>query len=193
MLADHVESPPAPAQLLEQFLPQLLATVELGEFVDLACGAGQNGLLLAQHGARVCFADRNEEALQRCQTAIERLPTAQQVGIRERVRYWPVDLEVEGENPLAGQSFAAVLVFRYLHRPLIPFLKQAIKPGGLLVYETFTVANRQFGRPNNERFLLQPGELGSWFADWQILHSEELLEQQPVPRAVAQLVARKPG
>jgi len=184
-MTDHAGSGSPPAALLQQHLPLLVEAAARGEVLDLACGGGQNGLLLAKHGASVVFADRNQAALGSCEKA------AQQIA--ERIRLWQVDFEAADTTPLAGQQFAAILVFRYLHRPLIPAIRQALMPGGLLVYETFTIENRQFGRPNSKNFLLQPGELPEWFDDWEILHYRELVEQQPVGRAVAQLVARKPA
>ena len=54
------------------------------------------------------------------------------------VEFWQVDLEREGINPLAGLTLSAVLVFRYLHRPLIPCIMKALKRGGIVMYETFT-------------------------------------------------------
>ena len=89
------------------------------------------------------------------------------------------------------QVFSAVVCFRYLHRPLFPFLMKAVEPGGMIVYETFTTGNRQFGRPNNPDFLLRPGELRKLFQNWQILHSYEGIQHGP-DRAIAQIAARKP-
>ena len=47
----------------------------------------------------------------------------------------------------------AVLIFRYLHRPLFDAIKQAVKPGGFVIYETFTTDNKAFGRPHRAEFL----------------------------------------
>jgi hypothetical protein len=82
------------------------------------------------------------------------------------------------------------VVFRYLHRPLIPDIKKAVKQGGIVVYETYTVNQTQFGRPRNPAFLLKPGELRDWFSEWEIIHYFEGLQEDP-PRAVAQIVCRK--
>ena len=88
-------------------------------------------------------------------------------------------------------SYQAIIVFRYLHRPLIEAIKAAIEPGGLVFYETFTTENRQFGRPNRDAFLLNKNELKEMFHDWQCLHYFEGIKQQP-NRAIAQIVCRKP-
>ncbi|MEL0083627.1 MAG: methyltransferase domain-containing protein [Gammaproteobacteria bacterium] len=183
-MRESADTGAAPAELLQRFLPQLLQAAQAGETLDLAAGQGQNGLLLAERGAQVLFIDRNQQSLDHCARR-GRL-------FGDRVRCRQVDLEQPGSAPLANQQYAVILVFRYLHRPLMPAIQRALKPGGLLVYETFTTENRQFGRPRRDEFLLQPGELNRWFADWEILHHAELVEQQPVARAVAQLVARKP-
>jgi hypothetical protein len=62
---------------------------------------------------------------------------------------------------------------------------------GLLIYETFTAEQPRFGKPRNPDYLLQSGELGHMFADWEVIHSFEGIKENPT-RAVAQLVARKP-
>jgi tellurite methyltransferase len=89
------------------------------------------------------------------------------------------------------ESSGAILVFRYLHRPLVPFIKKALVKGGVLIYETFTVDQRRFGKPHNPRFLLKPGELLDWFEDWKVIHYSEGIVGQP-QRAIAQIVCTKP-
>ena len=90
--------------------------------------------------------------------------------------------------PLADGSCGAVMVFRFLFRPLAPSIVRLLAPGGLLVYETFTLAQAQReGGPNNPAFMLRPGEISELFPDLQPLSWEE----DPVD-ACARLVARKP-
>ena len=75
-------------------------------------------------------------------------------------------------------------------------LKASIKPGGIIIYETFTEQQAQFGRPKNPDFLLKPKELVELFSDWNILHSFEgikpLLNDDETKQAIAQIVAVKP-
>lgn len=66
-----------------------------------------------------------------------------------------------------------MVVCNYLHRPLFPVLKQALKPGGRLVYETFTVLQAARGKPTNPSFLLQPGELLTLVAPLRVLDARE--------------------
>lgn len=155
-----------------------------GPVLDLACGDGHNGLFLAARGLPVVLIDRSEEALARARRL------ARRAGVQ--AVFQAVDLEAGREDPLSPNAYGAVLVFRYLHRPLFPRIREALRRGGLLVYETFTTDQPRFGRPQNPDFLLQPGELLGWFEDWEILHTFEGVLDGP-PRAVARLVCRKPG
>tara|TARA_R110002073_G_scaffold146201_3_gene298673 strand:- start:757 stop:1323 length:567 start_codon:yes stop_codon:yes gene_type:complete len=158
--------------------------------LDLACGEGRNGLFLVSHHVPVIFADSNEAHLQSIAPQLDRAGAS-----GECSKCWNVDFEAgqsEGYNPLAGKIFDAIIVFNYLHRPLFPALREAIRPGGLIVYETFTIDQRQIGRPNNPDFLLQHGELRQAFKDWDCIEDFEGEASAPV-RRIARLIARKPA
>ena len=171
-------------ETLLEYLDSPTIPDEAGPVLDLACGTGRTGLKLARRGIPVIFADRSDIVLDGIRQHIfeNRLPA----------RTWQVDLEQAGVNPFAGQVFSAITCFRYLHRPLFPDLLKAVEPGGLIVYETFTIINRRFGRPNNPDFLLEPDELKTWFDNWEVLHYYEGIQHDP-DRAIAQVVARNPG
>jgi SAM-dependent methyltransferase len=83
-----------------------------------------------------------------------------------------LDLEggtVEFEPP----DYDLIVVVHYLHRPLFPVLLDALRPGGVLVYETFTRAQAARGRPTNPAFLLEPGELLRLIQPLEVLASRE--------------------
>lgn len=154
-----------------------------GPVLDLACGDGRNGIFLAGEGLPVVCCDRSQEALERAR----KLAQAQGVDVEFR----RVDLEQEGTNPLAEDFFGGVLVFRYLYRPLIPSIRRALKRGGVLMYETFTIDQPRFGKPHNPDYLLNHGELQSWFEDWEVMDSFEGILEAP-RRAMARILCRKP-
>lgn len=82
------------------------------------------------------------------------------------------DLETEeNPSPLPKKAFGAVLVFNYLHRPLVDNLRDSVRPGGLVLYKTFTWQHPSVGvRPSNPAFLLGPGELkDEMFAGWEVI------------------------
>ncbi len=175
--------PPEPDSLLRDHLSLFTDDLKDLPLIDLACGDGHNGLFLASKGFSLILADLSEEALKQAGD------TAASLDITVTLRH--VDLEQEDNNPFENDIFSAVLVFRYLHRPLIPFIRKSLRKGGLLVYETFTTEQTQFGRPKNPEHLLKPGELLSWFQDWEIIHSFEGVKETP-KKAVAQIICRKP-
>jgi len=174
---------PKADDLLQDHLELFSGLDRLLPILDLACGTGRNGLLLAERGHEVVFADKSATALE---SIDERLRKSGLPG-----RTWQVDLEQPGVNPFGKYKYSAILVFRYLHRPLFPALRDAVASEGLVIYETFTTRNIEFGRPRNPDFLLHPGELGLLFSDWGVIHEFEGLQKNP-DRVVAQIVAQKP-
>jgi SAM-dependent methyltransferase len=172
-----------PAVLLQEYGDLFIKDPPPGLVLDLACGSGRNGIYLATLGVPVVLCDISEEALSRAR----KLAREQEVSPRFRV----LDLEKGGKSPLEEDRYRGIIVFRYLHRPLIPAIQKAIRSGGILIYETFTVDQIRYGKPTNPDYLLKPGELRQWFSDWEILHYSEGIQPNP-ERAVAQLVCRKP-
>jgi hypothetical protein len=85
------------------------------------------------------------------------------------------------------------MVFRYLHRPLARSIERLLLPGGLLLYETFSEAQRDLeGGPNDPAFLLSEGELPTLFEGLQTLDYGEEVRGDPASEAVAWLLARRP-
>jgi SAM-dependent methyltransferase len=113
--------------------------------LDVAAGQGRHARFLASRGARVLAVDRDANAL---------ASLADVTGIETRT----VDLET-GEWPFAGDTFDAVVVANYLHRPLFPHLLSAVGDRGVLLYETFALGNERFGHPARPDFLLRRAEL----------------------------------
>lgn len=153
-----------------------------GPILDLASGSCHNGIFLAGQGLPVICADRSKESLERAKKL------AGEAGVT--VTCWGVDLEESGVNPLPEDYYGGIIVFRYLHRPLMDCIKKALKDGGILLYETFTYKQPFFGKPNNPNYLLETEELRTWFKGWNILYYFEGIRDDPL-RAVAQIVCKK--
>ena len=141
--------------------PWLVANVDLipreGTVLDVAAGNGRNAIYLATQGYRVRAIDRDAHAL---------------ASLPAEIATEMIDLE-SGNVSLGSRCYSAVLVFNYLHRPLLPTIVDAVAPGGVLIYETFTTAQASRGRPRNPDFLLQPGELSALVAPLQVIRSRE--------------------
>lgn len=133
-----------------------------GRALDVACGAGRHALLLAAKGLRVRALDRDRQKIADLRTIAARL----ELPVEARV----ADLETDGVD-LGGAAFDAIVVVHYLHRPLFPAIIRALKPGGLLLYETFTTRHR--GKPRNRAFLLKPGELSGLVAPLDVVRRRE--------------------
>lgn len=172
-----------PSQLLLDYAYLLTREPLTGPVLDLACGNGRNGVFLAQKNLSVICCDSSQEALDKAR----KLATDSNA----TVKLWHIDLEQKGVNPLSEDRYGGILVFQYLHRPLIPCIKKALKGGGIGIYETFTNEQPKFGKPHNPDFLLRPGELFEWFRGWEVLYYFEGTKEKP-RRALAQIVYRKP-
>jgi tellurite methyltransferase len=134
-----------------------------GKVLDVACGRGRHALLLASAGFKVQAVDRNPEAIAFLRDTAARMSL--------RVEAQALDLETDPPPDLP--PFDAILVFNYLHRPLMPALGAALKPGGRIFYETFTTRQAERGHPKNPDFLLRDGELAELLSPLSILRARE--------------------
>jgi len=147
-----------------------------GAVLDLACGQGRHPRYLAGLGYRV-------EALDRDSAALATLAGVAGVGTR------CIDLEAS-PWPLAAAQFDGIVVTNYLHRPLVPALLEALRQGGVFIYETFALGNERLGRPSNPEFLLRPDELLQWVnGRLQVLAFEQGLVGQPKPAVIQRICA----
>jgi tellurite methyltransferase len=172
--------------LLVQVYDEYLASRPPGTALDVAGGAGRHALWLAQRGWRVKLVDISERAIA---LARENLRNAVSARLETLVETELADLNSIQILGQANDKYDLVLVFFFLQRELFPALAAALKPGGLLIYKTYTTEQlRLSGGPRDSRFLLQPGELQSAFPSLQLLHYRESV----MNKATAELVARKP-
>lgn len=153
-----------------------------GRALDVACGQGRNALYLAEQGMSVTAVDLSEEAL----SQLRQEATTRNLDIRT----FRVDLEADPAFP--DEVFDLVVVFFYLHRPLLPLLRKMVRPGGIILLRSFSSAGPFPGGPSNPDFVLHPGELLEEFADWEILLHEEGVEPSRKGGSVAGIVARRP-
>lgn len=171
-----------PSALLIDFA-ELLGEAPRGLALDLACGNGRNSYFLASLGYEVTALDFSEPAID----FVNR--RAAELGVR--VSGQTADL---GHHDLGEEAFAVALNFMFLDRNVAPRLVRALRPGGILFFETFTVDERGLlGHDIRRDFLLEPNELLRLFAPLRILYYREgmLGAETARPRAVAQLIARK--
>lgn len=177
----HGEGPLQPADLLVQN-PHLMP--EAGQALDVAMGIGRNALHLASLGFQVTGIDVSSVAVKRCRARAEERNLTIETII--------ADLE---SFRLPSCAYDLLVNFYYLDRALAQQMAGTLRPGGVLVFETFTVDQERFGwGPDRQDYLLQPGELQRLFPDLETLHySEGVKESDRGHKAIASLIARKPG
>jgi tellurite methyltransferase len=177
--AAEVSEPPAPARVLAENAHLLPAS---GRALDLASGLGGNALLLAAKGLEAQAFDISTEALVRLDAWAARLGLSVKTEVRDVVA-----------EPPAPDSFDVIVVSRFLDRSLTGAIKAALRPGGLLFYQTFTREKTTPGGPSNPDYLLAPGELLDLFRGLRlVVYREEGLLGNPAQgfRNQALLVAQ---
>lgn len=132
--------------------------------LDVAAGAGRHALLLASAGFAVRAVDADATRLATLRT------TATGLGLSLDAETF--DLET-ADADLGADRYDLILAVHYLHRPLFPALRRALRPGGVLIYETFTRAQAARGRPTDPAHLLEPGELQRLVAPLRVVRERE--------------------
>lgn len=145
-----------------------------GSALDVAGGGGRHALWIAAVGWQVTLVDSSEVALARAQAAAKERDLALKLVCSDLTQY-----------DFGHERFDLILVFFYLERALFPALQQALRPGGILLYKTYTGEQLQFERgPRNPEHLLEPQELGRAFSSLRVLEYRESITD----RAVAEYV-----
>lgn len=152
-----------------------------GKAIDVACGRGRHALWLASAGFEVFAIDRNPAAIDGL------IATARQMHLP--IDTAVADLETDPPPEFPAAAYDVVVVFNYLHRPLLPSLRRALKPGGRIFYETFTTRQAERGHPKNPDFLLRDGELAALMAPLTIVRARE---GEFDGRCIASVVAERP-
>ena len=155
-----------------------------GHVLDIACGGGRHSHHLLDAGFRVTAIDK------------ETTSVSERLGARKDLAIVTADLEGK-TDPFApdgciyAQSFDGIIIVNYLYRPLMPMLVNALRPGGVLIYETFARGNEAFARPRNPDHLLRSGELLDLVAgQLQVVAYEHgLIEVDDLPGVKQRLVA----
>ena len=152
-----------------------------GRVLDVACGKGRHALLMAQSGLQVRAIDRDPDAIATLRAEADRLGLQIDTDV--------IDLETDPPPRLGDALYDMIVVINYLHRPLFPAIRAAIKPGGRICYETFTTRQAERGKPRNPAFLLREGELREVMAPFDILRWRE---GDIEGRFIASIVAERP-
>lgn len=134
-----------------------------GSALDVACGLGGNAIFLAQRGLQTQAWDISEQAIQKLTQFCE----LNNINLKTSVR----DVQ---EHPPAENSFDVICVSYYLERDIAENIISALKPNGLLFYQTFIAESVSEHGPRNPKYRLHQNELLNMFAPLHILAYQEI-------------------
>ena len=90
-------------------------------------------------------------------------------------------------------TYDLIINFNYLERSLIPQMIYGLKPGGMILFETYTIEQPRYGKPHNPDYLLKPNELINSFKKLHIIYYHERVDHSSEEtKAIASLLAKKP-
>ncbi|HTT76419.1 MAG TPA: class I SAM-dependent methyltransferase [Candidatus Binataceae bacterium] len=158
-------TPGAPEPSLVELLPML----PRGRVLDIAAGLGRNAIALAEAGMRVVAADYSAQAMR----ALGRIATEGGLTIE------PVIADLEDGWPFRPASFDLVVNITFLDRALTPYLMDALKPDGMLFFDTFLIDQAESGHPRDPAFMLRHYELRDMLATMELLRYREGIVAYP--------------
>jgi SAM-dependent methyltransferase len=135
---------------------------ERGDALEIACGLGGNTVLLAERGLATRAWDISGVAMAR-------------LADYARSRGLPLECEARDvvANPPAPGSCDVIVVAHFLDRVLIPHIVRALRPQGLVFYQSFTLERVTDTGPSNPQFRLADNELLALFAGLRVLAYRE--------------------
>lgn len=149
-----------------------------GKALDIAMGEGRNTLFAASLGYEVLGVDISDVGVSRA----ESLARQNKLTIRTQI----ADLD---HYKIEENAYDLILCFYFLDRSLFEGLRRGLKPGGILIFETFNEDYLKYSSFKPE-WVLKKNELPEAFSDMSILDYREVDDPQG-QTAYASLVARK--
>ncbi len=150
----------------------------VGNALDLACGTGRNTHFLDGLGFSVDAVDLSDYALSK---------------IKDKPNITKIEVDLDEYN-LEKNSYDLIINCNYLNRRLMKQMIEALKDGGLIIFETFIEAHEKPEQGSmNPDFLLEKNELLHTFCDLDIIFYEEKdgLNMRGEKNRTASLVAKK--
>jgi len=160
-----------------------------GSALDLAGGAGRHAIWLAKHGWEVTLIDISETGVDEARKNAGPLASHIHFVVDDLTQFKAAQIQFgDPSEPAPEPAFEVVMAFFYLQRNIFPEIVKALRPGGLLIYKTYTLAQAKLARgPKNPEHLLASGELLQLARELRVLHYREVVAEN----ATAELVARK--
>lgn len=133
-----------PSEILQRYI----SLAPEGKALDIACGNGRNSKFLAQKGFQVDAVDISNIALDRLQDKSINV-------ICHDLDTWKIP----------QNRYQLIINIRFLDRGLFSMIKNGLKSGGVLIFQSFIDEKKEF--------CLKPNELLQAFSSLRIVYYEE--------------------
>jgi tellurite methyltransferase len=160
------------------FLTDNIHILPKGKALDVAMGEGRNGVYLATQGFDVTGLDISEKGLEKAHA----LAAKNNVTIQTKV----VDLE---SIQFESNSYDLIICTYYMDRGLYKKFRDALKPGGMLLIETYNTDYLKYRR-FNAKWALNTNELLDLFKGMRILRYQDYDDAR---EAYSSIIAQKPS
>jgi len=156
------QEPGEPAAFLRQIFQTGPWEIQPGRALDIATGKGRNALFLAEQGFTVDAIDISEVGLQQAQRQAEKQGLTLNLVQADLASF---------EFP--DSAYDLILNINFLLRSLVPKIKNALLPGGYIIFDTYLLDQQDLGHPRNPAYLLNHNELLDLFRGFRILCYQE--------------------
>jgi tellurite methyltransferase len=149
------------------FLKQKIGVLKKGKALVLAMGEGRNAVYLAQNGFDVTGVDISDVAIEKCKKLAAERGTTVNAVVSDLTSY-----------DMGKAQYDLITNFYYYDKSLFPKVIGALKPGGMFIFEQFSIDHPKHGArfgPRNPDYLVKPDELLELFKSFRILYYEDVV------------------
>ncbi|MGE3609072.1 MAG: class I SAM-dependent methyltransferase [Bacteriovoracaceae bacterium] len=138
-----------------------------GNVLDMGMGEGRNAVFLAQKGYKVTGIDISSVAVKKAYLL------ANEFGVK--IKGVVASLK---DYKIAPNTYDAIICFYYVDRALVEQIKTWLRPGGILIYEAYTIRERTLKKKGLDDSYLKEQELLHLFPGMRVLKYEEPLHEK---------------
>lgn len=133
-----------------EILGKYISMASAGNALDIACGNGRNSKFLARKGFQV-------DAVDISNIAVNRL-----AGQDPKINVICCDMDTW---KIPQNRYQIIINIRFLDRRLFQMIQEGLKPGGILIFESFIGEKKEY--------CLEPNELLNAFGSFHVVYYEE--------------------
>ncbi len=147
--------------------------------LDIGMGEGRNAVFLATKGYKVTGIDISRVAIQKARFL------AKEFGVRiDTIHKSMKDIKIK------NGTIDAIICFYYVDRTVVQTLMDWLRPGGVLVFEAYSINQKNINKMNeDDSYLLKEAELLTLFPGFRILKYEEPMHEKEYTSSI---IVQKP-